>query len=140
MLFAVWLCVRVWTFCVSVYIAGEDGKKESEKKVRTEANIQKTGDGQKTVKVTPLNADKYRSVRSKRRVKGEGKPAHVVLFWDSFRVKCAILPVWCLAFSVCLRLFWLFISFYLRFYAHEVISHFINIIIARFGDIRAKIL
>ena len=79
------VCSCVWMFCVFVCIAGEDDKKESEKKVRTKpdksasADIQKAADGQKTVKVTPLNADKYRSVRSKRRVEGEGKPVHVVL-------------------------------------------------------------
>ncbi|KAM9409965.1 uncharacterized protein KZ484_002059 [Pholidichthys leucotaenia] len=58
---------------------GELDKMKSERTVRTEPNkaaragIQKTAasDGQKAAKVTPLKAVESRSVRSKRRVKGE---------------------------------------------------------------------
>lgn len=76
-----WLCF----LCPS---AGEDFKKESEKKdkvaadksAKADVQTKATVEGEKTDKVTPLTADKSGSVRSKRGVKGEGKPQQVCFF------------------------------------------------------------
>lgn len=81
-------CVSVRMFCVCVslcvyvcVLTGKAVKGETDKTHKVEASksdsaeVQKkaTVDVQKAVKVTPVKA-----VRSKRRVKGEGKPAHVL--------------------------------------------------------------
>lgn len=74
-----WLC-----FCPP---SDEDYKKDSEKKGNVDADKSASADVQtkatadeKTEKVAPLTADKSGSVRSKRTVKGEGKPRCVVIF------------------------------------------------------------
>lgn len=56
---------------------------EPEKTVKVEPNESASAhgqsvDGQKEVKVTPVKAVEARSVRFKRTIKGEGKPAHVL--------------------------------------------------------------
>lgn len=101
------MCVCSVFLCVS---AGEAVKDETDKTVKVEPNksasagVRKTKAavaGQKAFKVTPVKAVQSRSVRSKRRVTGEGNPAHG--FWDQGEL---CLPrVWYL--SACLRLLWL---------------------------------
>lgn len=77
LLFAVCVC-----FCA---LTGEVDKKASEKTVTVKPNktasvvAHETADDQNAVKGTSVKAVKARSVRSKRRVKGEGKQAAGVL-------------------------------------------------------------
>lgn len=78
--------LRVHVLCFLCVLTGEAVRGETDKTVKVEPNksasaaVKKaaTVAGQKAVKVTPLKAVESRSVRSKRRVKGEGKPAHVL--------------------------------------------------------------
>lgn len=69
--------------CLFVYVRVLTDETE---KVKVEPNESASAhgqsvDGQKGVKVTPAKAVEARSVRSKRAIKGEGKPARVTILF-----------------------------------------------------------
>lgn len=109
-LFAV--CVFVCVCGVSVCVSTDEAVKK-EKTVKAEPNKSASADGQsvdgqKEVKVTPLRTVESRSVRAKRRVKGEGKRAHVLLScfrnYYGFILSSCLPGVWLpLHFPNCIR-------------------------------------
>lgn len=125
------LCCLLCFFGVSVCAStGEVDRKKSEKTVRVEPNKsasaddQATADGQEAVKVTHLKAVKSRTVRSKRRVKGEGKPAHSSSCLGIY--SSLLLAIWCLSLCVCLWVHWLLCCCLFLVFFKDVIQYYLR--------------